>query len=231
MWHDVVGLKVAVNWATEHLTNSGEPLLASNPLAKLRVKQEPKPCRPVADDARYLKLKSVASELPVGFELALNLAWSTGHRIGAILGLGWEGVSFDSTEQAPHGSIRWRAEHDKLKTEHVTPLSSPAREALEQEREERPGIGAAWLFPSQHDSDKRLDRHLMTEWLRKAERKAGLKHIKGGGWNGFRRGWATLPKHFPLADVAEADGWKDTATLLKAYTHSNAKTVLAVVQT
>ena len=229
VWHDLVGLKCAINWATEHRRENGAPLIETNPLSKLRVRQEPKPLRPVVDEARYLALKKVAPNLPVGFELALALAWGSGHRIGSIISLRWADICFETTEQTPHGSIRWSAEFDKTRSEHVTPMNALTREALCQAK---PDIvnPSAWLFPAAHDPDKRMDRRLASEWLQKAERRAGLKHIRGSGWHAFRRAWATRRKHYPLKDVAEAGGWKDTATLLRAYTQSDPETVLSVVE-
>jgi integrase len=151
-------------------------------------------------------LKQVASELPCSFELALDLAWATGHRAGAILALRWDDIDFEATESAPYGAIRWRAENDKTGNEHTIPMNSLAREALTNARGERPGIGEAWVFPSPRDPSRHMDRHLLGRWLRKAERIAELEHERGGGWHAFRRGWATARKRFPLKDVAEAGG-------------------------
>jgi len=66
----------------------------------------------------------------------------------------------------------------------------------------------------------------MSNWLRKAEEKAGVDRA---GWHAFRRGWATLRKSYPLKDVAAAGGWRDTTSLLRAYTHSDPETILGVV--
>lgn len=129
IWHDLTALKIAVSWSTEHLNSSGAPLLASNPIAKIRIKQEPRPRRPVVDTASYHKLKSVAAELPIGFELVLDLAWGTGHRIGSIISLRWEDICFETTEQTPYGSIRCT-----LWTHHGDPaLGRVARHDCEQQ--------------------------------------------------------------------------------------------------
>ena len=226
---DVAALKIALNWAMEHPAQDGRFLLEANPIVRVKVAHEQNPKRPVADEGRYKALKKVAPQLPRAFELALDLAWGTGHRIGAILGLRWEDILFDPTEQCPFGRIRWRAEFDKVGNEHETPMNSLARQVLLRRREERPGIGAAWIFPAPKDASERLDRHLVGRWLRKAEEKAELTHLPGGGWHAFRRGWATARKHFPLKDVAEAGGWKDTASLQRSYTHTDPRTVFGVV--
>lgn len=52
------------------------------------------------------------------FELAVVIAHETGHRIGAIRQLRWSDVDF------PGEVVRWRGEHDKISTEHRTPISA-----------------------------------------------------------------------------------------------------------
>ncbi len=47
------------------------------------------------------------------------------------------------------------------------------------DRAERPGIGAAPLFPSPGDPTKPMTRHLADKWLRKAEKSAGVEPQKG----------------------------------------------------
>ncbi len=86
---DLVALSIGINWAV------GEGLLEVNPLSAKRAREamkiEHKPRRPVASPERYQKLQTVAPMLPPAFGVLLDLAWHTGHRIAAILGLrrGW----------------------------------------------------------------------------------------------------------------------------------------------
>ena len=44
--------------------------------------------------------------------------------------------------------------------------------------EERPGIGKAYLFPSPKDPSKPLRYELGSDWLREAERLAGLPRLR-----------------------------------------------------
>ena len=215
VWSELTALKIACRWATRR------KLLRKNPLADISIPQERSPRRPVASEKRYLALKEIAPAFNPMFSLALDLAWATGHRIGAILHLRWDDVDFNESETAPHGSIRWRQEHDKTKNEHVVPMNRLASEALSQARRETPGIGKSWIFPAPRNPSKPLSRRLSLQWLRLAEERADLDRIKGAGWHAFRRAWATLRKEFPLKDVAAAGGWRDTTSLLRAYMHSD----------
>ena len=227
--HDLVALNTALNWAVGHRDVRGRRLLTANPLTGIALPREVSPKRPVAGEERYLALKAVADQLNPRFELALDLAYTTGHRIGAILHLRWEDVSFAADVHAPFGTIRWRAEHDKIENEHQTPMAETAHEALRRAQRERPAIGGAWIFSADADPGKPTDRHTMKRWLEKAERLAELAHENGGGWHAFRRGWATRRKHLPLKDVAAAGGWKDTDSLLKCYQHADPETMFRVV--
>jgi hypothetical protein len=70
---------------------------------------------------------------------------------------------------------------------------------------------------------------LASDWLRQAERLAGLDKQKGGVWHPYRRMWATERKHLPDTDVAAAGGWSDTASLKQSYQHADPETMYQVV--
>jgi integrase len=108
-------------------------------------------------------------------------------------------------------------------------MNAAARAALLAWQKRNAGIGAAWVFPSPTDSTKPLAKWGAKKWLRKAERLAGLPHVKMGGWHMFRRGWATARKHMPLKDVAAGGGWTDTATVARCYQHADEETTRRVV--
>ena len=226
VWSELTAIKIACAWATRHRVNGNRKLLRENPLVGISIPQESSPRRPVATEERYLALKKVAPGFNPLFSLALDLAWATGHRIGAILHLRWEDIDFKESDTAPYGSIRWRQEHDKTRNEHVVPMNPLAAEALSIARS---GIGKSWIFPAPRNLSKPLSRRLSLQWLRLAEEKADLDRINGSGWHAFRRAWATLRKSYPLKDVAAAGGWKDTVSLLKAYQHADPETILGVV--
>lgn len=226
---DLVAVTIACNWAV------GERLLGESPFSSskrardaMRTKHEYS--RPVATPERYANLKAVAPQLPPAFDLLLDLAWHTGHRMGAILTLRWEHVNFDQTADAPHGTIRWYAGvmPDRKKRDHTLPMNERAREALlAWRRMNFPPNG--WVFRSQGDQTQPMPRWGAKKWLGKAERLAGLPHLRMGGWHMFRRGWATARKHLPLKDVAAGGGWFETDTLSRCYLHADEPTTRQVV--
>jgi integrase len=228
---DLVALSIAINWAI------GEKLLKENPLAdkKVRAKMKltTKPARPVADKARYLALRAKAGELPPEFGVLLDLAWETGHRISAILGLRWCDVTDTKTDEAPYGTIKWYAGAvaDNKKHEHVLLMNRVASKALSTWKTKRGVIGEskAWVFSAPQDSREPLQRHVAKKWLQRAETLAKLDHLKHGGFHMFRRGWATARKDMPLKDVAAGGGWSDTQSVIECYQHADALTTRQVV--
>jgi integrase len=118
---------------------------------------------------------------------------------------------------------------NKIDNDHVVPMNRLAYESLTTVARQRPGIGEAWIFPSDSDESKPVDRHLASRWLRRAEKLANVEHSKGRGWHSFRRAWASARKHLPDVDVAAAGGWKDTATMKRCYQHADAVGVLRAV--
>ena len=229
IWHDVVALKTALNFAVRQYDAAGNVLLAANPLSRVRVAKTVSPAQPVADEARDFQLKSVAAAVNPQFELALDLAWSTGHRIGAILGLRWSDVHLVAGPLSPFGTVHWRAENDKISNDHVVPLTEIARDALQLAARTEPRIGDSWIFPSAFDQSKPTDRHLAGRWLQKAERLAGVTHMNGGGWHAFRRGWASARKDIPDVDVAAAGGWKNTVKMKRSYQKADPHGLLRAV--
>jgi hypothetical protein len=67
------------------------------------------------------------------------------------------------------------------------------------------------------------------KWLLVAERIAELPKLRGGVWHPYRRKWATARKGLPLADVAQAGGWKSQETLARCYQQPDDATMLTVV--
>ena len=92
-------------------------------------------------------------------------------------------------------------------------VAPSVRAAIDRILRERPGIGAAPLFPKPEDPTRAITRHLADKWLRKAERLAGLEPQRGSLWHAYRRKWATERKHLPDVDVAAAGGWANAVTL------------------
>ena len=223
-------MKIALHFAMDHRRQDGRPLLDKNPLQRVRLPRE-EPRRPWASAERYQQLEAVADRLPGAFRCVLDLAWETGHRIGAILALRWEDISFATSKVCPHGTIRWYAGAvtDKKKRDATVPMNHRALEALDKWREQCPGVGAARLFTAPTDPSKALGQHMVVRWLKQAEALAGLKHLERGGWHQFRRGWGTARKHMSIVDVAVAGGWQRTETLQSCYQHADEAGILAAV--
>jgi hypothetical protein len=99
------------------------------------------------------------------------------------------------------------------------------------------------LFPAPGHSEAPWTRYHARDLLERAEkaaRAAALKRddadaaaslapLEGSDFHAYRTSWATARKHLPLKDVAEAVGWRSTATLLRCYTQTDEATMLAVV--
>ena len=203
--------KAALNWACQKY-DGGHPLLTRHALEKGRIPAEKDPKRPVLDAESIRALLAVAPTAHPLLRPMILLAWRTGRRLSAILALRWDDLDFEE------GTIRWRAEHDKIRQTWVVPARRYLLKELRRFRAERPGIGSVLLFP--HPQHRRhrggpVTRHLAAYWLKEAFERGRIAKAKGGLWHMFRRAWATERRDLPLKDVAAAGGWRDTSTLLR----------------
>ena len=85
------------------------------------------------------------------------------------------------------------------------------------------------FFPSPNNPAEPVSVQLAIDWLRKAEKLAGLEPLPRGAFHPFRRKWATERKHLSPKDVAAVGGWVDTTTLQKVYQVADADTMESVV--
>ena len=150
----------------------------------------------------------------------------TGRRINAILHLRYDNLRLD---QKPYGAIHWPADTDKTGKEWLVPISKEVRGAIDRVLQERPGIGAAFVFPSVNDPSKPLAGDVASSWLMKAERLAKLPKQDGSLWHAYRRKWATERKHLPDVDVAAAGGWSALSSLQTCYQQADPQTMFEVV--
>lgn len=132
-------------------------------------------------------------------------------------------------EEGQYGAIYWPADTDKCGKAWSAPLSEPARKAIDAVLKERPGIGAAFLFPSINDPTKPLATDVASAWLIAAEKIAGVPKQDGGLWHPYRRKWVTERKHLPDVDVAACGGWADLSTLQTCYMQPDPETMQRVV--
>lgn len=231
---DLYVLHTMLLWATTVRLPSGARLLDRHPLAGVRRDRERNPMRPVASWERFERTRAAMQALAnssksernkvrwAKLEFALVLAEATGRRLGSIRGLCWEDVDCD------RGTIHWQAKFDKRGQEWVVPVGPGLVRELKEFRRTLSAI-SGWVFSSERDPSKPMDRHLFDKWLVFAEKQAGLPKLRGGVWHPYRRKWATERKHHALADVAAAGGWKDRETLLNCYQQPDAETLLAVM--
>lgn len=212
-------------YGTRYRRRTGGFLLTVDPTRGLRLPTVSDPARPVATDDRVEALLEVSPSVHEYFQPLLILARDTGRRIGAITQL-WYSDWIPGI--GTFGSIRWRAESDKLNRTTVVPVSAAVRDAIEQILRTRPGIGDAYLFPAPKSAGP-VKVPLCNRWLRRAEEFAALEHQPMGGWHSFRRAWATKRKGLSLKDVAAAGGWKGTHVLQQIYQQSDLDTLEEVV--
>jgi len=225
---DLKWLKWVLNWATKWRTETGY-LLAENPVRGFEIPVEKNPRRPVASQGRYKAIRAVSDGVLVRVSRGddvetvrsdlseiIDLANGTGRRLSAICALRYEDLRLGA---GPHGAICWPAATDKQGKASLVPISPLVRAAIDRVLAERPGAGAAYLFPSPTDPAKPVSRHLADKWLRRAERLAGLEPQRGSLWHAYRRN----------TDVAAAGGWAGPETMQRAYQHADQATMLAVV--
>jgi integrase len=220
---DLSVLRAALNWATgQH--RYGSPLLDRNPLRGVRLPREKNPRRPVATEERYratlevadqVRMKVTWSEKPEIVRSHLRellvMANETGRRISAIRLLRRSDVLLD---RGPHGSLRFRADSDKMGYESLVPMSPEAREAVMSALARGPSpFGNAPLFPSPGNPNEPVSRWRLDTWLRAGEKKAALEPLEGGLWHPYRRKFATDMVNVPDRIVAKLGGWKTPRTL------------------
>ena len=223
---DLGMLKAVLNWACT-VYEGGQPILARNPLDKIKLPREKDPKRPILDDTEIERLLAVTPEVHASLRPLLILARRTGRRLSSILHLRWEDIDFNKRR------IHWRAEYDKLRKTWAIPMDRDVYEELLRFRKASRAIGPTWLFP--HPKQRRrpgepVTRHLAAYWLKEAFRRATLEKPAGSLWHMFRRVWATERKHLPPQDVAAAGGWLDIGTLQGCYQQPDEDTLRSVVE-
>lgn len=240
---DCKWLRHVLTWGTKWRDQHGRYLLRENPVRGFDIPTEKNPRRPVASTDRYERIRAASDQINMDVRWdghrrsrrsylteLLDIVHGTGRRISAICALRYEDLQLERTDARPNGAIRWPESTDKMGRETTAPVNPSVRAALDRVIAERPGIGAAYLFPSMTDLTRPIRSEVASEWLRRAERLAGVPKQEGSLWHAFRRGWATARKHMPDVDVAAAGGWKDVSTLRVSYQRPDPRTMLEVVE-
>lgn len=243
---DIKLLKQVLGWATTVSGADGSPILTANPLAGVQVKGEHDVKRPVATYDRFEATRAAMQKLQrryaeearaaaskglrelaesrerswIRAELALVLLEATGRRRGAIMGLRWSDLDFRKNQ------ITWQPESDKRRKTWVVSYPRVLFEAV-RDLQRRIGVVGGYVFPRQSDTDQSAPRELLSQWIRVAERKAGLPKLKGGTTHPYRRKWRSERSAHPIKAVARAGGWTDIPTMM-LYDEPDEADVLAV---
>lgn len=210
--YDLGVVVAACHWAGT-VRERGQPLLDRHPFQGFPLPSEASPRRPMTTAGEYVKLQKAAEQVGGALPLFLTLVHETGHRRMAVASLRWSDVDIEGAR------IRWQASADKMRREHVLPVSTVALDALKAERRRLPRIGDGWLFPSPEDATKHVSRHLVRDWWQRLETAAGLERIPGRGFHSLRRKFATDHRARPLVELMALGGWKDPNTLITCYQH------------
>ncbi len=208
--YDLSWIRAVFNWATK-AGMDGQPLLARNPFHGYPVPRERNPRRPILTEEQYQALCRAAEACDWRIGLALVFANETGHRISAIRQLRWSDVDLEQDR------IRWRATHDKIGYEHMTPISTTLHEALVAARQQSLGIGDAWVLPSKRHPDRACPKGTLDHLFSAVATKAKVTLPRGARWHSLRRKFATELKDIPLKDLCDLGGWKDAKTVLTCY--------------
>lgn len=210
--YDLKYLMAVLNFATTARDDRDVPLLTHNPLKGLPYPSETSsPHRPMLADGPYEKMLSIAREVHRLCEPFFILVHETGHRAASVRHLRWSDIDFEKQV------VRWRAENDKIRFLHTTPLSERAVNALDRLQKAEGAIGEHWIFPSDTNPSRPLPCHTANKWWRRAEAKAGIEHVHGMGFHSARRKFASELKDTNLRDLAYMGGWKNPQTVLLVY--------------
>ncbi|MCL7971030.1 MAG: site-specific integrase [marine benthic group bacterium] len=212
--------------------------ITTNRLAGIEFPHNPNPQRPYMTEERYEAMRKVAPQVRVRFgsrrkwteresyfEVLLDLAWHTGHRISSIIALQEDDLLPD---QGPHGAIRFRGETMKMKRDVTIPINREARAAIEKQiARERPNKR---LFPSPMKPKQAVDVATARRWWYKAEELASLKHVPGGAWHMARRGWVMERKEVRAKDAAALGGWKTQRVMEDIYDQATFTDMVKIIQ-
>jgi integrase len=228
---DCLWLRQVLGWGTTWREGDGNGpyLVRENPVRGYAVPDEKNPRRAVATTDRYQAIAAKAAQVHPFLPPMLAIVHGTGRRVSAVLALRYRDLQLTKTKAAPHGAIAWPGETDKMGKAWSAPINAAVRTALEAFLAERPGLGAACLFPSPGNPAGPVRYDVARRWLLEAERRAEVPKHDGSLWHAYRRGWATARKHLPVGDVAQAGGWESTETLQRCYQQPDEATILAVV--
>ena len=206
---DLKLLLAILNWAERARGDGSAYLLDRNPLRGLKVPKEENPRRPQLSAEQFVAIRLAAKADSASAELFVMLAWYAGHRAQSVRRLRWSDLDLVA------GTIRWRAENDKIRYEHVNPMHSELLAFLRAAHGARV-TGDDWIFPELSGDDRR-SRYRCVELFRRLARSAGVPSGEGFGWHACRRAFANTLRDVPLRDLKDLGGWKTSKTVVEVY--------------
>ncbi len=209
--YDLKQLLAVMNWATVASDESGQRLLAENPLRGFPIPTERNPKRAVMPDELFQEALAIAPRVHSTLPGMLTVARETGHRIGSIRLLRWSDVDLEG------GRVTWRAENDKEGRTHTTPLSKNALEAFRSVRRAQAFSRSEWVFPSPQDATKPCSRHIVRDWWERMAKLAKLPTGQRLGWHALRRAFATSLRDASPRELQDLGGWKSYRTPMEHY--------------
>lgn len=209
---DLKLLLAVLNWAERARDDGSGWLVERNPLRGLKLPREDSPKRPMFTAAQCAALRVAAAQHSPLAERFVMLAWYTGHRSSAIRQLRWSDIDLEG------GTIRWRAEVDKIGYEHRNPMHADLGQYLKRERLRTGSIGDAWVFAHPYDAKLPMSREYVVKELWPALREAaGIPRGERYGWHSFRRAFANALRDVPLRELKDLGGWKNQNTVVAVY--------------
>lgn len=210
-------LRAVLNWATKCRDASGRFLLARNPLDGLKAPKERNPVRAVLSAEQFKALRAAATEHSTFAERFVMLAWYTGRRSSSIRQLRWSDIDVEA------GTIRWRAETDKVGKEACRAMHPELGAFLKREQKRDRVIGDAWLFPSPRRTRRGqpLTRDGVCKLWQQLAAKAYIPKGQRIGWHSFRRAFANALRDVPLRELMDLCGWETERMAVEVYQQAN----------
>ena len=217
-----------LNWAAIANDNAGGYLLDRNPCKGFKRPRELNVARPMLAPGQYEELLAISSGIDPRLTLALIICNETGHRLNSVRQLEWRDIDL---EQA---TIFWRADSDKMKRDHKTPLEAPAVVALKAERHRqlrqgRPlaDVRTGFVFPATYRTDQPLERRMFYKLWKRLRGQFPESLPPRLGFHALRRKFASDWSDAPTALVAAAGGWVNPEVVVKVYQRPSVEQVRA----
>lgn len=229
---DLAFLMAVLNWAVIANNSAGRYLLERNPCKGFKRPRELNVERPMLSAGQYESLLELSRSIDPRLTLALILCNETGHRLNSVRQLQWCDLDLEAATAV------WRADSDKMKREHKTPLAADAVRALKAERQRQllkgrslADVRTGYLFPASYKENQPLERRMFYKLWKKLR-----KQYKGTlpprlAFHALRRKFASDWAGVPTAMVAAAGGWLNPEVVVRLYQRPSVEQVRATFET